>query len=61
MGNVYPIDFQRDKQYELNVIQRIIGRYNADTLALLNTILKWNGKQFEPDMQFLSIWGSDIG
>jgi hypothetical protein len=61
MGNVYPIDWQRDKQYELNVIQRIIGRYNADTLALLNTILKWNGEQFDIDMQFISIWGNDIG
>jgi hypothetical protein len=60
MGNVYPIDFQRDKQYELNVIQRIIGRYGADTLALLNTILKWNGEQFDLDMQFISVWGSDM-
>ena len=61
MGNVYPVDLQRDKQYELNVIQRIIGRYGADTLALLNTILKWEGEQFEPDMQYISIWGSNMG
>lgn len=61
MGNVYPVDFQRNRQYELNVIQRIIGKYNADTLGLLNTILKWNGKEFEYDLQYVSIFGSDIG
>lgn len=61
MGNVYPVDYERDKQYELNVIQRIIGRYNADTLALLNTTLKWNGEQFALDRQDITIWGSDMG
>lgn len=60
MGNVYPVDYQRDGLFELNVIQRIIGQYNADTMGWLNTYLKWNGKEFEPTMQNVTIFGSDL-
>lgn len=60
MGNVYPIDYQRDRVYELNVIQRIIGRYNADGLGWMNTNLKWDGKDFVPERQYVTIFGSEL-
>lgn len=43
---LYPIDFQRNGTYELYAIQRIIGRYNADTLGFAETPLRWNGQKF---------------
>lgn len=60
MGNVYPVDYERDKLYDLLMIQRIIGQYNADTLGLVNTVLKWNGKRFVLDRQDVSIFGNDL-
>lgn len=46
LSGLYPIDFQRDGTYELYAIQRIIGRYNADTLGFVQTPLRWNGQRF---------------
>lgn len=60
MGNVYPVDYERDRIYELEVIQRIIGKYNADTIALVNTVLKWDGEKFVPSRQMVSIYGSEM-
>ena len=31
---------------QLLAIQRIIGRFNADTLGFVNTLLRWNGSEF---------------
>jgi hypothetical protein len=59
-GNVYPVDYQRDGIYDLNLIQRVIGKYNADTLALVETILEWDGAEFAPTTQQLCIFGSDL-
>ncbi len=60
LGNVYPVDYQRDGVYDLNVIQRVIGKYNADTLALVETTLEWDGEKFAPTNQMLAIFGLDI-
>ena len=60
LGNVYPVDYQRDGIYDLNLIQRVIGKYNADTLAVVETILEWNGAEFVPTTQRLSIFGSEF-
>lgn len=46
LNRLYPVDFQRDGNYELYAIQRIIGRYNADTLGFVETPLRWNGQRF---------------
>jgi hypothetical protein len=42
---LYPVDFNRDGIYELEAFQRIAGRYNADSLGVLQTVLNWNGKR----------------
>lgn len=57
LGGLYPVDFDRDGTYELYAIQRIIGRFNADTLGYMNTILKWDGSTFIPTNQNTAIIG----
>lgn len=59
-GNVYPVDYQRDRMYDLNLIQRIIGKYNADTLGTVQTIFEWNGAEFAPTTQQVAIFGTDL-
>jgi hypothetical protein len=61
VGNTYPVDYQRDGIYDLNLMQRVIGRYNADTLGIVQTTLEWEGSKFTPANQTLAIFGSDIG
>ncbi|WLD91737.1 VCBS repeat-containing protein [Alkalihalobacillus sp. AL-G] len=57
LGEVYPVDFQRDGTYELLTYQRIAGRYNADGIGLLNTYLEWKNGKFAPYNQTVSIFG----
>ncbi|MBU5484684.1 VCBS repeat-containing protein [Clostridium sp. MSJ-11] len=60
VGNIYPIDFDGDGVYELFALQRIIGRFNADTLGLVQTSLKWDGNKFIPFNQYVGIFGATI-
>lgn len=60
LGNVYPVDYQRDGIYDLNFIQRVVGKYNADTLGLIQTELHWDGAEFTPVNQLLAIFGTDL-
>lgn len=60
LSGLYPVDFNRDGIYELEAYQRIAGRYNADALGFVQTILKWNGKAFVPDRQNVAIFGGGI-
>jgi len=60
LSGLYPIDFNRDKIYELEAYQRIAGRYNADSLGSVQTVLKWNGQEFVPDRQTVAIFGGEI-
>lgn len=55
LGGLYPIDLDRDGVYELMAFQRIIGRYNADTLGHVINLLKWNGSQMAPFQQWVAI------
>lgn len=57
LGGLYPIDFQRDKTYELYAYQRIAGRYNADGLGYVQTSLKWTDGEFVPFFQTVGILG----
>lgn len=57
LSGLYPIDIERDGTYELNAIQRIIGRFNADILGFVDTSLKWDGMKFIPSRQYVSIPG----
>lgn len=60
LGNVYPVDYQRDGIYDLLLLQRVIGLYNADTLGVIQTELHWNGAEFTPVNQNLAIFGDDL-
>jgi hypothetical protein len=61
LSGLYPIDFNRDNRYELEVYQMIAGRYNADSLGYVQTVLKWNGQEFGPDRQTVATFGGDLG
>jgi hypothetical protein len=60
LSGLYPVDFNRDGTYELEAYQRIAGRYNADSLGFVQTVLKWNGRTFSVDRQNASIFGGDV-
>ncbi len=57
LGALYPIDIDRNKIFEINTLQRIVGLYNADTLGYVETIMRWNGEAFAPYVQSVSIPG----
>jgi len=58
LSGLYPIDFERDGQYELMALQRITGRYNADGLGYFMNALKWSGSRFVPYQQWVWITGT---
>lgn len=60
LSGLYPVDFDRDGVYELLAYQRIAGRYNADSLGYVQTVLKWNGRRFAVDRQNVSIVGGAV-
>ncbi|MED4229466.1 hypothetical protein [Neobacillus cucumis] len=60
LSGIYPIDFNRDNLYELQAYQRIAGRYNADSLGTVQTVLKWNGQEFAPERQIVAIFGGGL-
>lgn len=60
LGSLWPVDIERDGAYELFAIQSIAGRYNADTLGVLQTLLKWNGYKFAVFYQFVAIYGQKL-
>lgn len=60
LSGLYPVDYNRDGIYELEAYQRIAGRYNADSLGYVQTVLKWNGQAFVPDRQNVAIFGRGI-
>lgn len=60
LSGLYPVDYNRDGIYELEAYQRIAGRYNADSLGFVQTVLNWNGLAFAPDRQNVAIFGGEI-
>ena len=57
ISGLYPIDFDRDGTYELEAVQKVSGRYNADAIGYVETTLKWDGRNFKPIRQNVSIFG----
>ncbi|MCY6369326.1 VCBS repeat-containing protein [Clostridium ganghwense] len=55
LGGLYPIDIQKDGVYDLQAVQRIIGRANADTLGYVQNTLKWNDDDFYLLMSKVSV------
>jgi hypothetical protein len=60
ISGFFPIDYQRDGKYEILIMQKIAGRYNADALGYVQTSLSWNGSEFIPIIQDVAISGEDI-
>lgn len=58
LSGLYPIDFDSDGVYELLAYQRISGRYAADALGYVQTVLKWDGKKFALSNQYVAIFGA---
>ncbi|MCI2255175.1 hypothetical protein L2D08_12445 [Domibacillus sp. PGB-M46] len=59
LSGLYPVDFDRNGVYELNAWQGIAGRFNADRLGYVQSVLKWNERAFQIDQQYVSIWGEE--
>lgn len=57
LSGLYPIDFDGNGIYELLGYQGISGRYHADRLGYVQSILKWNGKKFYLMEQYVAIFG----
>lgn len=63
LSGLYPMDIQRDGIYELYALQRITGRYNADALGIVETLLSWDGREFTAfnGIQYVAVFGFPIG
>lgn len=61
LSGLYPIDFDGNGIYELLGYQSIAGRYHADRLGYVQSILKWNGKKFYLYAQYVGILGDSPG
>lgn len=59
LGGLYPIDFERDGILELYAFQGVSGRYGADGLGFVETVLKWDGRAFKAERQYVSIFGEE--
>ncbi len=57
LSGLYPVDFDANGIYELLGYQRISGRYHADSLGYVQSVLKWNGSKFYLMDQNVSIYG----
>lgn len=60
LGGLYPVDFNRDRILELYAVQGVSGRYGADGLGFVENVLRWDGKKFITDRQYVSIFGREI-
>lgn len=60
ISGLYPIDIQRDGIYGIYILQKIAGRYNADSLGFVETFLEWDKNKFKPMTQMVSIYGTDM-
>lgn len=47
LGGLWPVVTDPSGVFRLLAIQRIIGRFNADTLGFVQTLLRWNGSEFQ--------------
>ncbi|EMS70830.1 hypothetical protein [Ruminiclostridium cellobioparum] len=57
LGGLYPIDFDGNGVYELLGYQSIAGRYHADSLGYVQSVLKWNGRKFYLMEQYVGVFG----
>jgi hypothetical protein len=55
LGGLYPVDFDADKVYSLLAVQKISGRYHADSLGFVQNVLKWSKNRFILESQMVGI------
>ncbi|MFA9396744.1 MAG: VCBS repeat-containing protein [Clostridiaceae bacterium] len=60
VSGLYPVDYNGDNIFELLSYRRIIGKYNADSLGIINLSLKWNKDMYEVFWENVSIYGRDL-
>lgn len=61
LGELFPIVIQRNAlNYDLYILQRIIGTTNADTLGYVENLLTWDQDQFRSTRLTVSILGSKL-
>jgi hypothetical protein len=60
LSGLYPIDFNSDGVYELLAYQRISGRFAADALGYVQTILKWKGRKIAFNDQNVAVFGAEV-
>ncbi|WP_024832338.1 hypothetical protein [Ruminiclostridium josui] len=58
LSGLYPVDFDGDGIYELLGYQKIAGRYHADSLGFVQSILEFKNMKFELSSQYVAIFGS---
>jgi len=58
LSGLYPVDFDSNGIFELLGYQSISGRYHADSLGYVQSVLKWNGKKFYLMEQYVAIFGT---
>lgn len=56
-----PLDYDRDRVYELSAIQRISDTDKKETIGLIETFLEWQEatQTFEPVEQYAAVYGKD--
>ncbi|WP_232696979.1 hypothetical protein [Brevibacillus daliensis] len=54
---LFPTDYERNGTYTLQINQNILGQDDSDCLAVVETILKWEGVAFTPNRQQVAISG----
>jgi hypothetical protein len=59
LSGLYPVDFDGNGVYELLGYQKIAGRYHADSLGYIQSVLKWKDGMFGMFEQYLAIYGTD--
>jgi hypothetical protein len=60
LSGLYSIDFDSDGTYELLAYQKVAGRYNADALGYIQTVMKWDKDKFVMADQYLAVFSSEF-
>lgn len=58
VSGFYPVDIDRDGQYEIRAYQQLSGLYHADSLGYMVNTLRWDGQKFAILQQWLGIFGT---
>lgn len=57
LSGLYPIDFNSDGIFNLVAFQKVAGRYNADAIGYIESMLEWDKDEFNIYNQYVGING----